>query len=100
MVNIIKTDSIDNINIELKRHILELNIRFAKRNNRSNYISYIKYPETYTNIVEEISNNNYVIYGSLLCNISNITYYQLMKAANCFINKDGYVIKNRYGDED
>lgn len=31
MNNIIKTDSIDNLNIELKLHILELNIAFAKK---------------------------------------------------------------------
>ena len=49
MNNIIKTDSIDNLNIELKLHILELNIAFAKRE-----ASYPKYPETYDNIVEEI----------------------------------------------
>ena len=46
MNNIIKTDSIDNLNIELKLHILELNIAFAKRE-----ASYPKYPETYDNIV-------------------------------------------------
>ena len=39
MNNIIKTDSIDNINTELKLHILELNIAFAKRT-----ASYPKYP--------------------------------------------------------
>ena len=61
MNNIIKTDSIDNLNIELKLHILELNIAFAKRE-----ASYPKYPETYDNIVEEIKPGNYVIYGSLL----------------------------------
>ena len=95
MNNIIKTDSIDNINIELKLHILELNIAFAKRE-----ASYPKYPETYGNIVEEIKPGNYVIYGSLSCDINNITYLQLFKLANCFVDKNGYIIKNRWGDDD
>ena len=95
MNNIIKTDSIDNINTELKIHILELNIAFAKRN-----ASYPKYPETYGNIVKEIKPNNYLIYGSLPCDTNNITYLQLLKFANCFVDKNGYVIKNRWGDDD
>ena len=95
MNNIIKTDSIDNLNIELKLHILELNIAFAKKN-----ASYPKYPETYDNIVEEIKPGNYVIYGSLQCDTNNITYLQLLKFANCFVDKNGYVIKNRWGDDD
>lgn len=95
MNNIIKTDSIDNLNIELKLHILELNIAFAKRE-----ASYPKYPETYDNIVEEIKPSNYVIYGSLPCDTNNITYLQLLKFANCFVDKNGYVIKNRWGDDD
>ena len=95
MNNIIKTDSIDNLNIELKLHILELNIAFAKKT-----ASYPKYPETYDNIVEEIKPGNYVIYGSLPCDTNNITYLQLLKFANCFVDKNGYVIKNRWGDDD
>ena len=95
MNNIIKTDSIDNINTELKLHILELNIAFAKKT-----ASYPKYPETYGNIVEEMKPGNYVIYGSLPRDTNNITYLQLLKFANCFVDKNGYVIKNRWGDDD
>lgn len=95
MSNNTKVESIDNLNIELKRHILELNIAFAKRN-----ASYPKYPETYSNIVEETKPGNYVIYGSLPCDNDNITYSRLFKLANCFIDKNGYVIKNRWGDDD
>lgn len=57
MNNIIKTYSIDNLNVELKLHILELNIAFAKKT-----ASYPKYPETYGNIVEEMKHGNYVIW--------------------------------------
>lgn len=95
MNNIIKTDSIDNINTKLKLHILELNIAFAKK-----WALYPKYPETYGNIVEEIKPGKYVIYGSLPCDTNNITYLQLVKLANCFVDKNGYVIKNRWGDDD
>ena len=52
------------------------------------------------NIVEEIKPGNYVIYGSLPCDTNNITYLQLLKFANCFVDKNGYVIKNRWGDDD
>ena len=95
MSNNIKVDSIYNINIELKLHILELNIAFAKKT-----ASYPKYPETYGNIVEEIKPGNYVIYGSLPCDTNNITYLQLLKVANCFVDKNGYIIKNRWGYDD
>lgn len=95
MSNNIKVDSIDNLNEELKLHILELNIAFAKRN-----ASYPKYPETYGNIVEETKPNNYVIYGSLPCDCDNITYLRLFQLANCFVDKNGYVIKNSWGDDD
>ena len=81
MNNIIKTDSIDNLNIELKLHILELNIAFAKRE-----ALYPKYPETYDNIVEEIKPGNYVIYGSLPCDTNNITYLHedIIKLSNTY----------------
>lgn len=95
MNNNIKVDSIDNLNEELKLHILKLNIAFAKRN-----ASYPKYPETYCNIVEEVKPGNYVIYGSLPCDTNNITYSRLLRVANCFVDKNGYVIKNRWGDDD
>ena len=59
IINITKTDSIDNLDSELKLHILELNIALTKKAG-----SYPKYPETYNNIIVETDNNNYILYGS------------------------------------
>lgn len=101
MSNIIKNYSIDELNNELKLHILELNISFVKKHKSfSSYSPYPKYPETYDNIVFEISYNKYIIYGQLQLDTSNITYSQLLRFANCLIDKNGHVIKNRYGDID
>lgn len=95
MINITKTDSIDNLDSELKLHILELNIAFAKRAG-----SYPKYPETYNNIIFETDNSNYILYGSLRGGTAKMTYLRLTQLAECLISKDGYVITNRYGDDD
>lgn len=95
MINITKTDSIDNLDSEIKLHILELNIAFAKK-----YGSYPKYPETYNNIIVETDNNNYILYGSLRGSTAKMTYLRLTQLAECLISKDGYIIKNRYGDDD
>lgn len=95
IINITKTDSIDNLDSELKLHILELNIAFAKKAG-----SYSKYPETYNNIIVETDNNNYILYGSLRGSTAKMTYLRLTQLAECLISKDGYIIKNRYGDDD
>lgn len=81
----------------IKIHILELNISFAKRNK-----SYPKDPDTYGNVCIMNKDNTYTIYGELpiFINYEKSIYSQLLRKCDCFIDENGLVIKNRWGDDD
>ncbi len=93
----IQQKDMDEIPNYIKIHILKLNIAFAERNR-----SYPKYPETYGNICIMNKDNTYTIYGELpiTINYEKSLYIQLGMKCNCFIDDNGLVIKNRWGDDD
>ena len=49
---------------------------------------------------EKQDNSNYILYDSLRGGTAKMTYLRLTQLAECLISKDGYIIKNRYGDDD
>lgn len=86
---------ITDLNWETYIHLLELNIELAK-------VSRVKpkLPETYGNIVC-IDDYCLTIYGNLTINNEMISSsLTLMRCADCVINGNGKVIKNRWGNRD
>lgn len=90
---------INDVPSKIKLHILELNIKFIKRQLKYTFIDYPKYPETYDNIVCKKKNGSFIIYGKLINDI-NLTELKLIQYSNCFIDENNLVIKNRWGDDD
>lgn len=101
---IIEYKSMNDVPSDIKLHILELNIKFIKRQLRGNiFMNYPKYPETYNNITVKKKNGSFIVYGNLdNLNITdnNTTELKLQRCTNCYIDENGLVLKNRWGDED
>ncbi len=100
---IIEYKLLNDVPPNIKLHILELNIKFIKRQLRYNhFIDYPKYPETYGNITVRKKNGSFIIYGKLTnLNINdNTSPLRLQTCTDCFIDENGIVLKNRWGDDD
>lgn len=101
---IIEYKSMNDVPSDVKLHILELNIKFIKRQLRYNSFinDYPKYPETYENITIRKKNSSFIIYGKLdnLNITDNTSPIRLQTCTNCFIDENGLVLKNRWGDDD
>lgn len=93
--------TIDELDEKDKQHIIDLNVAFRSDapKNLNDYRHIVK---------EEVENNfitNIIIYENK--DFSNkdlqgipMSYRNMLRVSDCFINHNGWIEKNRYGDED